>query len=108
MKNLGRILAAGLVVAMPIVSVMSAVPAMAAGTSESTTTKTPAVKGYMTGAKAVQKVQIALARSGANVAIDGIWGPKTTQALKTFQKDHHLKVTGYPDHATMKVLRSIS
>ena len=61
----------------------------------------------MTNAKAVEHVQIGLAKSGANVAIDGIWGPKTTQALKTFRKAHHLKVTGYPDHATMKALDSI-
>jgi len=53
----------------------------------------------------VEHLQIALARSGADVAIDGIWGPKTTVALRAFQKGHGLKVTGWIDQATVRALR---
>jgi peptidoglycan hydrolase-like protein with peptidoglycan-binding domain len=108
MKTLGRILAAGLVIAIPTAVVLSAMPARGAEASAAAmTAPAPAAKGYMASAKEVEHVQIALAKSGADVAIDGIWGPKTTQALKTFQKAHNLKVTGYPDKATMKVLGGI-
>jgi len=103
MKTLGRILAAGLIVAVPVALVLSTVPAQGAETTTATTTKEAAAKVTMS-AKDVERVQIGLARSGADIAIDGIWGPKTTQALRAFQQGHHLKVTGYPDQATMKAI----
>ena len=54
--------------------------------------------------KHVEAVQAALANSGQTVAIDGVWGPKTTEALKHFQKAHGLKATGHLDHATRDAL----
>jgi peptidoglycan hydrolase-like protein with peptidoglycan-binding domain len=49
-------------------------------------------------------VQTALNSHGAQLDVDGHMGPKTVAALKTFQKQHKLKVTGKLDHATAKAL----
>ena len=49
-------------------------------------------------------VQTALNSHGAQLDVDGHMGPKTVAALKTFQKQHKLKVTGKMDHATAKAL----
>ncbi|HEY1719725.1 MAG TPA: peptidoglycan-binding domain-containing protein [Magnetospirillaceae bacterium] len=54
--------------------------------------------------KHIESVQAALANSGQSVAIDGVWGPKTTAALKDFQKAHGLKATGRLNHATREAL----
>lgn len=52
----------------------------------------------------VEEIQAALQGAGVKVDTDGIWGPKTTAAVKAFQKDHNLKVTGHLDRATMAKL----
>ena len=49
-------------------------------------------------------VQTALNSHGAQLDVDGHMGPKTVAALKAFQKQHKLKVTGKMDHATAKAL----
>ena len=55
----------------------------------------------------VERVQTALDNSGANISIDGLWGPKTEAALKDFQKDHGLKATGRMNQETMKALPKV-
>jgi peptidoglycan hydrolase-like protein with peptidoglycan-binding domain len=52
----------------------------------------------------IAQVQTALNANGAHLQVDGRSGPKTTAALKAFQRQHKLKVTGQPDSATVKVL----
>ena len=52
----------------------------------------------------VAAVQTALNSNGAQLDVDGHMGPKTVAALKAFQKQHHLKVTGKLDRATAKAL----
>lgn len=52
-------------------------------------------------------VQEALNSTGADLRVDGVWGPNTEQALKTYQRDHNLPVTGHLDHATMMHLDPI-
>jgi len=49
-------------------------------------------------------VQTALNSHGAQLDVDGHMGPKTVAALKAFQKQHKLKVTGKMDRATAKAL----
>ncbi len=49
-------------------------------------------------------VQTALNSHGAKLDVDGRMGPKTVAALKAFQKQHKLKVTGKVDHATARAL----
>jgi peptidoglycan hydrolase-like protein with peptidoglycan-binding domain len=45
-----------------------------------------------------------LAAAGAQLQVDGRMGPTTRLALKAFQQQHNLKVTGQPDAPTMKAL----
>lgn len=52
----------------------------------------------------VAKIQMALNANGAQLQVDGKWGPKTSAALKSYQSAHNLKPTGKPDGATMKAL----
>jgi len=52
----------------------------------------------------VAKLQMALNSNGAQLDVDGKMGPKTADALKAFQQQHNLKVTGRPDAATVKAL----
>jgi peptidoglycan hydrolase-like protein with peptidoglycan-binding domain len=50
------------------------------------------------------KVQMALNANGAQLNVDGKWGPQTSAALKSFQQGHNLKATGRMDPATAKAL----
>lgn len=52
----------------------------------------------------VAQLQTALNANGAHLDVDGRMGAKTRAALKTFQAQHKLKVTGQPDSATIKAL----
>jgi peptidoglycan hydrolase-like protein with peptidoglycan-binding domain len=54
--------------------------------------------------KHVEAIQEALNANGEKVSVDGVWGPKTRTALKTFQHRNGLKVTGHPDAATLQKL----
>jgi Putative peptidoglycan binding domain len=48
-----------------------------------------------------KKVQKALNGHGISVAIDGQMGPETKSAIKKFQKQNALPITGKPDRATL-------
>jgi peptidoglycan hydrolase-like protein with peptidoglycan-binding domain len=52
----------------------------------------------------VAKVQMALKSNGAQLTVDGKWGPASSAALKSFQSAHSLKPTGKMDGATAKAL----
>jgi len=52
----------------------------------------------------VEEIQAALQSKGEQLAVDGIWGPKTTTALRDFQKKNGLKTSGRFDHATAEKL----
>jgi hypothetical protein len=52
----------------------------------------------------VERVQEALNANGAKLDIDGVWGGKTEAALKRYQQQQGLKVTGHLDHATRQHL----
>ena len=53
----------------------------------------------------VEKVQRILTQKGYKPGkIDGVWGSKTEAAVRAFQKDHRLTVTGRLDERTKKVL----
>jgi peptidoglycan hydrolase-like protein with peptidoglycan-binding domain len=58
----------------------------------------------VTHANHAAAVQTALNNNGAHLDVDGRMGPKTVAALKTFQKQHKLKVTGKLDRATARAL----
>ena len=52
----------------------------------------------------VKQLQNALKLLGADIEADGHFGKSTTQALKDFQKEHHLKVDGELDRKTGQTL----
>jgi peptidoglycan hydrolase-like protein with peptidoglycan-binding domain len=52
----------------------------------------------------IAQIQMALNSNGAQLQVDGRDGPKTKAALRAFQRQHNLKITGRPDDATAKAL----
>lgn len=65
--------------------------------------KTKGVKAVKRSPK-VRALQDALNNKGAKLKVDGVMGKQTRMALKAFQKDNGLKVTGKVDAATKKAL----
>ncbi len=59
--------------------------------------------GGMSHAK-IKAAQSALNHRGANLEVNGTFNPDTVQALMDYQKSHNLRVTGHPDHQTLKSL----
>jgi peptidoglycan hydrolase-like protein with peptidoglycan-binding domain len=65
----------------------------------------PAMPANLTPAQQrVAKVQMALNSNGAQLTVDGKWGPQSSAALKSYQQAHSLKPTGKMDGATAKAL----
>jgi peptidoglycan DL-endopeptidase CwlO len=65
----------------------------------------PAIPPNLTPAQQrVAKIQVALNSNGAQLDVDGKWGPKTSAALKAFQEQHHLRPTGRMNAPTAKAL----
>ena len=52
----------------------------------------------------VRKVQQALNTEGYNIAVDGIWGPNSRQAMSDYQSKHGLNATGQLDRDTLAAL----
>lgn len=52
-----------------------------------------------------RQVQQQLQSQGYNVGqIDGVWGPRSRQALIDFQRDQNIRTSGRPDQQTMAAL----
>ncbi|MBL8953886.1 MAG: peptidoglycan-binding protein [Myxococcaceae bacterium] len=68
------------------------------------TTSTPQPAPKPQPSRQVKELQTALRSAGADVTADGLMGPKTEAALKHFQKQNGLKVTGVGDAATIRAL----
>lgn len=61
--------------------------------------------GPMAGAEMIREVQQALNDKGYKAGrVDGIWGPKTENALKQYQQAEGLQPTGQPDEQTLSSL----
>lgn len=52
----------------------------------------------------MRRVQKALIEHGADIEATGHWNDETRAAVKTFQKDNGLNVTGFPNLATVAAL----
>lgn len=52
----------------------------------------------------VEEVQASLKSEGYPVAVDGVWGPQTEQALRQFQQANNLDVSGQINAETMAAL----
>jgi peptidoglycan hydrolase-like protein with peptidoglycan-binding domain len=56
----------------------------------------------------VRKVQLALQKKGINPGpIDGIYGPLTKEAVRTFQSRYGIKATGEVDNQTLFALGEV-
>lgn len=52
-----------------------------------------------------RQVQQQLQQQGYDVGqVDGVWGPRSQQALSNFQRDQNIEPTGRPDQQTMAAL----
>jgi len=102
MNKLNSFLAAGLIALAG--TGLAAMPVMAADTMpapQTTMPSHPTVKHVRADKTArIEKIKQALNGNGAALKVDGKWGPKTTAALKDFQKAHGLKATGHLNKST--------
>lgn len=55
----------------------------------------------------VKWLQWMLNRHGYNLNVDGIYGPKTLEAVKDFQKNHHLAVDGLVGKNTKSAIKAL-
>lgn len=83
--------------------------AMAATTGQSTapTTKSLHHKKPSSASAQVKAAQTALNKGGATLTVDGRMGPKTRDALMSFQTAHGLKATGKLDQETQAALKAL-
>ena len=65
-----------------------------------------AIKYTMQGNE-VRWLQWMLNRHGYNLQIDGIYGPRTLEAVKDFQKNHHLVVDSFVGRNTKAALKGL-
>jgi murein L,D-transpeptidase YcbB/YkuD len=56
--------------------------------------------GQNTSRQEVEQLQQALNHNGANIEADGVWGPRTSQALADYQQSHGLNASGILDSQT--------
>lgn len=94
------------------VGVLGMAPANAATSGvASTPAATPGPQHWMRhsrmSAHEIAVVQEALDSTGANLKIDGAWGPATEAALENYQRQAGLAVTGHLNHATWRRLDPI-
>jgi peptidoglycan hydrolase-like protein with peptidoglycan-binding domain len=54
----------------------------------------------MSGAHRLAVLQESLDSTGANLRVDGVWGPNTQAALENYQQQNGLQPTGTLDSAT--------
>jgi len=52
----------------------------------------------------VMEIQRALSSEGHDLQIDGVWGPNTQQALRSYQENEELEGSGWPDNKTLSQL----
>ena len=100
MKTLVKYLAAG--------AAIVAVTAALAGSSSlptraQTAPPTPGAPAALSSAT-LKALQEALNKQGSAVKVDGVLGNETRAAIRQYQSQHHLPVTGEPDPATLDKL----
>lgn len=90
-----------------LVALTLSAPVWAAGNSASTAVpakkemkKTVKEMKTVRASARIKALQEALNKHGAKLKVDGFMGRETEHALRTFQKEQKLKVTGHLDKAT--------
>src|ERR1700751_2390248 len=92
------------------IALTGSIPALAAVTStapQHSMAPIPERVPSMAPKHGVALLQEALNSTGANLRADGIWGPNTETALRSYQRQHGLQVTGRLDTATRQALDPI-
>lgn len=67
-------------------------------------TSASASNSTQVNASDVRNVQERLSNNGYSVSVDGVWGPQTASAIRDFQSDNDLSVTGRLDSQTISAL----
>ncbi|MBI4184047.1 MAG: peptidoglycan-binding protein [Proteobacteria bacterium] len=99
---IGGALVLGAALAAPAIAQQQAAPPRAGGQmGPGPGPKAPAARPANPTVKALQE---ALAKAGFTVKADGLMGPETRAALRKYQEQHHLPVTGRPDPETLAKL----
>jgi len=52
----------------------------------------------------VMEIQRALSSEGHDLEVDGVWGPNTQQALRSYQESEELEGSGWPNNKTLAQL----
>lgn len=79
---------------------MQSTPGAGMGAKSGAAGQTPA----QISAATIKSLQEALNKQGIQAKIDGVLGNETRAALRRYQMEHHLPVTGEPDKATLDKL----
>ena len=89
---------------LPILTAALLAASSAVALAEQTTPAKPQPQHPTMSKHRVERIQAALNNHGEQIAVDGILGPKTRQALRDFQHKNGLKTTGSADQATVQKL----
>ncbi|MGO8865193.1 MAG: peptidoglycan-binding domain-containing protein [Alphaproteobacteria bacterium] len=102
----------GVATVLPLAATAQTQPSPAPATPAPATPAAPMKSMHMkhmhhhhAGSAAVKSAQEALNKEGGALKVDGILGPKTRAALKSYQQAHGLKATGRLDKATRAALK---
>ena len=93
---------------MKTVAILVAIALAAGGAAQAAPKQSPDLSDQFASAlvtNATVQVQQALKRRGFDVGpVDGIWGPTTAEAIRMFQKENGLRVSGRLDPETVAEL----
>jgi peptidoglycan hydrolase-like protein with peptidoglycan-binding domain len=79
-------------------------PAPGAAATQTPSTPTPAPTSVALSESTIKALQEALNKQGIAVKVDGVLSDETRAAIRKYQTEHHLSVTGEPDKATLDKL----
>jgi len=79
-------------------------PAPGAAATQTLSTPTPAPTSVALSESTIKALQEALTKQGIAVKVDGVLSDETRAAIRKYQTEHHLPVTGEPDKATLDKL----
>jgi hypothetical protein len=79
-------------------------PAPGAAATQTPSTPPPAPTTVALSESTIKALQEALNKQGIAVKVDGVLSDETRAAIRKYQTDHHLPVTGEPDKATLDKL----
>ncbi len=103
----GALAAFGLVGGMALTAALPANAAVTPATPQHPTSTMPERVSSIQPQHSVALMQEALNSTGARLRVDGIWGSITEAALRNYQKQHGLDVTGHLNTATRQMLDPI-